>query len=716
MKTLRLYFLLVVLLLGYTNLYAQVQESMYGDAVKADIKVDYVFSYTEALKKAKAEHKLIFFNCFSDWAVPCHAMNQQVFSDQAFGDWLNEHFVNLWVEMTTEAGRALAEKYKVGSMPYYLVLDENGEVVHRLASGCALPEFQKRVAYALNPKTSYQGMNEAYKNGKCNKKFLREYASVLRWVEEAENEKYEKIADQYFQQLKPSQWCKKENWLIFSDKMKRPDSLLIDYLFEHKADFVKENGAEAVNNAIISLYYADAMAYAMGSMPYTKAAGLDIFTQLQKGNIPDTNDVYKFLEIASLRYDKKYAEMLDYLATPIEKLDSRVAELLDMSLGNLPKMEQADRKMVVDYLEKRMEGGDEYIKQHYGNLIDKIMNFKGMIFEDLSLEKALKKAQEEGKHVFMDCYTTWCGPCKTMEYQVFSHEAIGQFCNTYFVNIKVDMEKGEGLDIAKRYGVRAYPTMFVLDANGAVCSRIVGSRSVEDFLIVLKRGMNENFNYSKLKEQYAAGERSSAFLCRYYLTMYDAGEIKNMDEIHHFLMSLQDSVQYTPEAWFLYNLLASDISSPEFAFLLKHRQEFAEILGEQRVERTLQNIIFPVYMYYLLGQRDKADVDKCHVVLTAAGLPKEDTLLLLDRLVIAYDNKDFTGIMEIYENYVRTITGGWLRLNLDALLEIFVKDAPVDTQKWAVEYMKMALGSAESAAINKYSELINNLTKFVEEK
>lgn len=53
MKLNRLYFLLVVLLLGYTNLYAQVQESMYGDAVKADIKVDYVFSYAEALKKQR---------------------------------------------------------------------------------------------------------------------------------------------------------------------------------------------------------------------------------------------------------------------------------------------------------------------------------------------------------------------------------------------------------------------------------------------------------------------------------------------------------------------------------------------------------------------------------------------------------------------------------------------------------------------------------------
>lgn len=86
------------------------------------------------------------------------------------------------------------------------------------------------MAYALNPKTSYQGMNKAYKNGKHDKKFLREYASVLRWVGESENEKYEKVADQYFQQLKPSQWCKKENWLVFSDRMKRPGQF-IDKLF-----------------------------------------------------------------------------------------------------------------------------------------------------------------------------------------------------------------------------------------------------------------------------------------------------------------------------------------------------------------------------------------------------------------------------------------------------------------------------------------------------
>ena len=709
-----LYFLVIAFLLGHTGLYAQVKESMYGDAVKADIKVNYVFSYEEALKKAQEENKLIFFNCFSDWAVPCHAMNQQVFSDQAFSDWLNEHFVNLWVEMTTEEGLALGEKYHVSSMPYYLVLNENGEVVHRIASGSALPAFQECVALALNPKTSYKGMTEAYAAGKRNKKFLLEYAAVLRWA--GEDDKYDTVADQYFQSLKPAQWSKKENWQIFLDRMKRPDSLLIDHIFAHKADFVKENGQEAVDNAIVSLYYTDALAYAAGSKPYTKADALDMFTQLRKGHIPDSNDVYRFLEIASLRNAKKYSEMLDYMETHTGKMDERVTMLLDMSLDRLPEMTQADRKMVADYLRRRMEGGDEYTQKHYGNLVNRLLNFKGMVFEELSLEEALAKAKKEGKRVFMDCYTTWCGPCKTMDSQVFTQAVAGEFCNAHFVNIKVDMEKGEGPAVAERYGVSAFPTLFVLDADGSVRCRIVGARSTEDFMTILKRSMNEEFKYSTLKEQYAAGDRSSAFLSRYHLTMYDAGDIRDTEEISHFLASLRDSATYTPEIWFLYNLVAFDATGPEFAYLLDHRQQFADTLGAERVDRTLQNIVFPVYVDYLLGRNDRGAMEHCRTLLRNADLPQDNALLLLDDLTAKYDAKDFAGLMEVYEGKVSPIANDWLRLNLDALLDIFMKEAPTDIQRRALDYAKRALGAAVPAAINKYSDLVANLTKYVDEK
>ena len=32
----------------------------------------------------------------------------------------------------------------------------------------------------------------------------------------------------------------------------------------------------------------------------------------------------------------------------------------------------------------------------------------------------LKTAQEQGKYIFMDCYTSWCGPCKALAKDIFT--------------------------------------------------------------------------------------------------------------------------------------------------------------------------------------------------------------------------------------------------------------------------------------------------------
>ena len=48
--------LAVLCMLPWMGSHAQ---SMYGDAVKADVKMKYVYSLDEALKKAKKEKKLI---------------------------------------------------------------------------------------------------------------------------------------------------------------------------------------------------------------------------------------------------------------------------------------------------------------------------------------------------------------------------------------------------------------------------------------------------------------------------------------------------------------------------------------------------------------------------------------------------------------------------------------------------------------------------------
>src|SRR5690349_11740714 len=79
---------------------------------------------------------------------------------------------------------------------------------------------------------------------------------------------------------------------------------------------------------------------------------------------------------------------------------------------------------------------------------------------DKTFQEILDIAKKENKLVFMDAYTSWCGPCKRMAANVFPDPEAGAFFNSNFINVKIDMEKGEGPGISGKYGVRAYPTLF----------------------------------------------------------------------------------------------------------------------------------------------------------------------------------------------------------------------------------------------------------------
>ena len=59
-------------------------------------------------------------------------------------------------------------------------------------------------------------------------------------------------------------------------------------------------------------------------------------------------------------------------------------------------------------------------------------------------QEVLKQAKEQNKMIFMDCYTVWCGPCKVLAKEIFSQKKVGDFFNAHFVNVKYDMEKGDG--------------------------------------------------------------------------------------------------------------------------------------------------------------------------------------------------------------------------------------------------------------------------------
>ena len=78
---------------------------------------------------------------------------------------------------------------------------------------------------------------------------------------------------------------------------------------------------------------------------------------------------------------------------------------------------------------------------------------QGIQFETSSWKEVLQKAKQENKLIFVDLYTTWCGPCKKMAAETFPQQVVGDYFNKNFVNYKIDAEKGEGPELAGKYEV-----------------------------------------------------------------------------------------------------------------------------------------------------------------------------------------------------------------------------------------------------------------------
>ena len=95
-------------------------------------------------------------------------------------------------------------------------------------------------------------------------------------------------------------------------------------------------------------------------------------------------------------------------------------------------------------------------------------------FREISFDQAVSAAKSEGKFVFIDVMTSWCGPCKMMARDVFPQKKVGDFMNDRFVSIKIDAEKGEGIQIAKTYNVHSYPTFLILNTEKSEVARSVG--------------------------------------------------------------------------------------------------------------------------------------------------------------------------------------------------------------------------------------------------
>lgn len=100
------------------------------------------------------------------------------------------------------------------------------------------------------------------------------------------------------------------------------------------------------------------------------------------------------------------------------------------------------------------------------------------------LEAMIAEAKSSGRKVMIDFETTWCGPCHTMDQWVWTDAEVAGLLNTGFVGVKLDGDIEKAL--VKRFDVKGYPTMVVVDGLGAVVKQAVGYKSSAEMVAWLK--------------------------------------------------------------------------------------------------------------------------------------------------------------------------------------------------------------------------------------
>jgi thioredoxin-related protein len=143
---------------------------------------------------------------------------------------------------------------------------------------------------------------------------------------------------------------------------------------------------------------------------------------------------------------------------------------------------------------------------------------KGIRFVDGSWVQILGEAQKQNKLIFIDIYTTWCGPCKMMSAKVFTEAKIAEKFNETFINYKIDAEKGEGIVLAKKYAITAYPTYLFVNSDGELVYRAMGAMPAEKFEMEANKAVSAGKNYvssNELDKDFKSGRRDADFLYNY---------------------------------------------------------------------------------------------------------------------------------------------------------------------------------------------------------
>ncbi len=160
------------------------------------------------------------------------------------------------------------------------------------------------------------------------------------------------------------------------------------------------------------------------------------------------------------------------------------------------------------------------------------LTFQGQQINWMTMNEALEAQKKNPKKIFVDVYTTWCGPCKLLDRNTFTNKDVINYLNKNFYSVKFNAEGTEEVtyngftytnpryqegrkgrngthQFTSALKVTGYPSLAYFDENGKFIQAVAGYRTPQQLEIFLK--MMATDDYKKLTTTEAWNEYQNNF-------------------------------------------------------------------------------------------------------------------------------------------------------------------------------------------------------------
>lgn len=236
---------------------------------------------------------------------------------------------------------------------------------------------------------------------------------------------------------------------------------------------------------------------------------------------------------------------------------------------------------------------------------------EGMKFckEGTKFAEAVAQAKAEKKMVFLDCYTSWCGPCKMMARDIFPQKKVGDFMNSKFICIKIDMEKGEGPSLTQKFQVSAFPTFIIFNSDAQEIGRFLGGSDADGFIDRVKKASIDNGSID-MDKQWEQGNRDESFLKQYLTSLGNAYKNQRANDVAEALLDPKaESFASDSASAMIFMRYINNPFSKAFIYTAKHPNDLKKTLGETPVDMKLQSVWRGFVRQVLKTDGDKQTLD-----------------------------------------------------------------------------------------------------------